>query len=67
MQTAPFWHGFGLHSSMLVSQFAPEKPAGQLHVYALTPSAQVPPFWHGFDAQSSMLVWQVVPEKPGAH
>jgi hypothetical protein len=50
-----------------VSQFVPEYPAGQLHVYVLTPSTHVPPFWQVTDTQSSMLVSQFVPVKPGTH
>ena len=31
-QVAPFWHGFGEHSSVSVPQFCPVKPEGHVHV-----------------------------------
>lgn len=38
------------------SQFKPEHPVGQEHVYEDEPSAHVPPFWHGELEQSSNSV-----------
>ena len=60
-QAPPFSHGAAAQSSMLVSQFAPAKPAGQAQVYEATLSEQAPPFSHGAVAQSSMFVSQLAP------
>ena len=42
-------------NNLLISQFLPENPAGQIHTK--TPCSNVlmhvPPFWHGFDEQAS--------------
>jgi hypothetical protein len=48
-------------SSMLVWQFAPLKPARQLHEYAPMPLVQVAPFWQGLPAHSSMSCSQLAP------
>ena len=39
---------------LLVSQLTPVYPAGQLHMYPLTPSMQIPPLRHGLEAHSSI-------------
>jgi hypothetical protein len=46
---------------MLVWQFAPLKPARQLHEYAPMPLVQVAPFWQGLPAHSSMSCSQLAP------
>ena len=61
VQAPPFSHGAVAHSSTLISQFAPAKPAGQAQVYEAMPSEQAPPFSHGAVAQSSMFVSQLAP------
>ena len=63
-QAPPFSHGAAAQSSMLVSQFAPAKPAGQAQVYDAMPSEQTPPFSHGAVAHSSTLTSQLAPAKP---
>ena len=37
---------------LLVSQYVPQVPAKQVHVYLLMPSVQTPLFWHGMLAHS---------------
>lgn len=67
VQVPLFSHGLGAHSSMLVVQVVPLKPAAHAQVNPFVPSVHVPPFAHGFGAQSSTLVAHVAPLKPVAH
>ena len=51
-------------SSVSIWHCAPAYVAGQLHVYALMPSAHAPPLTHGLLAHSLVLVVQSVPVNP---
>ena len=47
------WFSVATALRVLISQCAPAKPAGQLHVKLAIPSVQIPPCWHGALAHSS--------------
>ena len=51
---------------MLIWQFTPVDPAGQLHLYILIPSIHVLLWRHGLLWHSSMLVWHLTSVYPAA-
>ena len=51
-QTAPFWQGSDLHSSMSPSQSNPVEPAGHKQLKLLTESTHVALSLHGDDEHS---------------